>query len=167
MSLLRFDQQQQIKPISKHAIADFNRIADEIENKYLTELLGVQLGQDVLSNPARYDELLNGSNFQNAAGWSLKHKGLIFCLAYWLYAEWIETGDVKATFSGAVIKNIPESEQAQYGKIKNMQASAREQAEIAWRLTKEYLNNSDIELWKTCKTSVKLHNPKISSIRTV
>lgn len=168
MPLLTFSQQQTIKEISANKESTYDRLATEVEEKELQDLLGVALLQDVQDNSGTTEnvKLLNGSTFTDCNGNTIKHKGIRWILAYMNYSEYLGTSFVNDTFSGFTQKIRADSEQLSEGSIKRLQLSNRELALTQWQLTRSFLdeNSSDYPLWIKAE-SRKPYTPKITGVR--
>lgn len=139
MAVLLYSEQQAIKAISENNEYLFEQLEKDVVEMYLSKMLGVQLSQDVQDNPENYTDLLDGCTFEYC-GKIVKHKGIKFCLAYYIFAEYIQVSDVQDTFSGMVQFNRGETTHISQGKINNIRANNISIAEQNWQLTKYYLD---------------------------
>lgn len=164
-TLLKFYQQQDIKPISNNNEHKYEQIAFEVENNELRKLLGAAFLLDIQKTPANYVDLLNGIEF-DCNGSRMVHRGLNFVLAYLNYAKYIGESFVNDTFTGFVQKNRTESENVSEGTIKRLINENRTIALDEFSIIKEYLSeNSDrYALWN-CAGQKKLFAPKITTLR--
>lgn len=167
--LLTYNQQQAIKAISTNNSGKYDQIATEIEEKELKNLLGVALLQDLQDNPdtEANTELLNGGEYSNYRGQTIKFKGLRYIIAYLNYSKYIGQSFVNDTFSGFVVKNRQESELINEGTIKRLQNDNRQIALGEWELLREFLdlNTDTYTLWVAAYTK-KPFTPRIHGIRT-
>jgi hypothetical protein len=138
--LLTFDKQQSIKPISANNAGKYPQIATEVESLEVDKLLGSAFYQTVSAAPADYAALLNETEFTRQDKTKIKHKGLLYVIAYLNYAKYIGESYVVDTFSGFVQKTRPDSERISSGDIKRLQQENREIAFNAFELIREYLN---------------------------
>lgn len=168
MPLLTFDQQQDIKKISKNNESKYDQLAEEVEERELQDLLGVALLQDVQENPttAANVKLLDGATFKDCNDNTIKQKGLRWILAYMNYSEYLGTSFVADTFSGFAQKTRNDSETISEGAIKRLQLSNRELAMTQWSLVKSFLNenSADYPLWIKAQ-SKEPYTPKFRGIR--
>lgn len=167
-TLLLYNQQQAIKPISANNESKYNQIASEVENLELGKLLGTAFLQDVQTNPltAENISLLDGATFTDCYGNSITHKGLRFVLAYMNYSEYLGSSFAVDTFTGFVKKTHENAEPLAEGERKRIMARVREIALQEWELIKTYLNenSNDYPLWDFIKEK-KPYSPKITSLR--
>lgn len=127
------EDQQEIKPISKNRVADFLKLADEVQLIDLQPLLGFDFFQELLQSPnSEWNlKLLNGGTYTYASG-TYVYSGLKTVLSYFLYARHIAQSNEFDTFSGYVEKNLADSKHADLGIIKNRQNSVRKIAYAHW-----------------------------------
>ncbi len=165
MPLLTYSQQQAIKPISANLQNRYSQIEKEVEDMYLDKLLGVSFAQDVQSNPLNYVDLLDGSTF-TLNGETIKHKGIRYCLAYYLYAEYVGQSDVNDTYTGLRTQSREEAQPLQKGRIEIIRNQYLNLANDAFELIKSYLdvNQSIYPLYSTGKTK-SVSNFSIQGIR--
>ena len=167
MSLITYQKQQAIKPISGNNEDKYDILATEVENIELGEVLGIDFLQDIQTNPTSYTDLINGSTFENCRGNNITHKGLVYVLAYLIYSKYASTSKISDTFSGFVQKNRPDSTQLPEGEIRRIQEDNRKVAFHELEIIKSYLNaNKEIyPLWSD--RFVKVYTPKIKGIKRV
>lgn len=150
MSLLViFEEQNDVKPISLNNKAKYEQIAAEVESLELDKLLGYAFYQAVSATPANYTALLNGCEFVDKNGNTVRHKGLKYVLKYLNYAAYIGQANVFDTFTGMVQKTRQDSESLSLGQIKQLQQEAREIAFNAFELIRMYLNKENEKTPKT------------------
>ena len=166
MALLTYAQQQQIKPIAANNQRTYSQIEIDAENLYLAKILGVVFAQKVQEYPENYSDLLNGSEFVYCNE-TIKHKGLRFVLAYYVFSEYAKISDVNDTFTGMVQQNRTETTHLSSNRINSIISSSLSIADQALEVVKLYLNtNSDLyPFWNCNKTTSKPHAPKIIEIR--
>lgn len=164
--LLSFNTQQAIKPISANNESKYAQLAAEVESLEVDKLLGYAFYQAVSTTPANYSDLLNATEFVDCNGNTVKHRGLLYVIAYLNYAKYIGESYVADTFSGFVQKNRPDSERISSGDIKRLQQENREIAFNAFELIRMYLNkNKDTyPLWN-CNSDKKTYKPKFYGIK--
>jgi hypothetical protein len=166
--LINWSQQTAIKKISANNQSKFAQIESETENTELRDLLGVALLQDLQENGATAAniDLIEGTDFVNCEGQTIKHKGVRFVLAYMIYSRYLGESFVNDTFSGFVQKNRTDSEQLSEGSIRRLQENNRVIAMSEWQLIKEFLdlNNTTYPLWN-CTTSKKPYTPRFIGVR--
>jgi len=168
MTLLTYSQQQAIKKISVNNEIKYNQIATEVEETELRDLCGIALLQDLQTNPSSTNntKLLNGSEFEDCDGNTIKFKGIRFVLAYMNYSRYITTSYINDTFTGLVQKNRDEASRIDEGTVRRIQTENRKLALAEWSLVERYLNeNCDIyTLWKSTE-SKKPYAPKFTFLR--
>ena len=148
-SILSFTQQQAIKPWAKNSQPQYEQIRNEVVDYQLNELLGVALAQDVIDNPASYADLLDGAVFTYRDN-QVKHKGLRYVLAYFVYAKYAAEGHLTPTFTGFVTKTRTEAESAKEGEIRRIEKGAIQMANQAFKLVDAYLceNSTSYPLYR-------------------
>lgn len=163
MALITIEQQQAIKHLSPNWAAgtlveggktNFEQLAEEVEFSELQSLLGIELFQDLQTNPEeqKYVDLLTGKTFiYNDKNLTLK--GLVFMLAYLNFAQFAYQAQFSNTFSGLVKKKRNESEGTNLGEVGKFQTDARKIALQEFEIIKLFLNeNPDIyPLWNCTK----------------
>lgn len=167
-NLLSFAQQQATKKISANNSSKYDQLALEVENKELSDLLGVALLQDLQTNPtlARNLLLLNGDTFTDCNGNSIRHRGIRFVLAYINYSRYIGESFINDTFTGFVTKTRPDSELLSEGNIKRLQLENRSIALKEWEIIKEYLDlKTDVYTLWMCTSKRKPFTPRIIGVR--
>lgn len=168
MALLLYNQQQAIKKISSNNAARYEQIAQEIEDSELAKLLGFPLLYDLQTNPttAANKALLEGAEFQNCQGQTIKHKGLYFVIAYINYAKYCKEVGFEDTFTGLVKKNRQESESITDGELRRLVEGAQAIAMTQFDVIKEFLNLNSITypLWN-CVNSIKPNKVQLIGIK--
>lgn len=169
-NLISFAQQQLIRKISDNNQRKFDIISGEVEEYEIDKLLGSQLYQLVKTNQTTYSDLLNETEFERSDGTTIKHKGLIYVIAYLVYAQYVMESDVADTFSGMVNKNLPNSQALSTGRIKELNQRYREIAFNAFVLIKEYLDiksatEDKYSLWNS-HASKRINKPKFYGIKS-
>lgn len=163
MALVTFSEQQLIVPLSVHYERYYEQLANETEYNEIRELLGAEFLQDVENNPTTPDNvlLLNGANYTRPNGNNYIHKGLKYVISYLIYSNYIQTSDIKDTFSGFVQKNTDESTPAPYGRLKDRINYYRNLALNEFNYVKEFLdvNKLNYPLWNQCETKTP-YKPK-------
>ena len=166
MALLTYAQQQQIKPIAANNQRTYSQIEIDAENLYLAKILGVVFAQKVQESPEDYEDLLDGSEFVYCNE-TIKHKGLRFVLAHYVFSEYAKVSDIADTFTGMVQQNRTETTHLSSNRINSIISSSLSIADQALEVVKLYLNtNSDLyPFWNCNKTTHKAHTPKLVGIR--
>lgn len=164
--LLSFSAQQLIKPISPNNESKYAQLAAEVESLEVDKLLGYAFYQDVSENPSNYANLLNATEFEDYNGNVVKHRGLLYVIAYLNYAKYIGESYVVDSYSGFVQKTRQDSERISSGDIKRLQQENREIAFNAFELIRMFLNknSADYPLWN-CNSDVKTYKPKFYGIK--
>ena len=141
-------------------------MAQEVQDFYLSDLLGNAFAYDLEENPTNYEALLDGSTYTDCDGNTVKQRGLRYCLAYWNFGRYIPNSMVDDTFTGFVQKNRQETQTISSGQVSRLQLEANNQAEKAWNIVKDYLNeNSDTyPLWN-CATTRKPYQPRMINVQ--
>lgn len=139
MALLTFNEQQSIKPISANNQGKYAQLQKDVEDIQLPRLLGYKLAQLVQTTPSSYTDLLNGSEFAYC-DYTLKHKGLKYCLAYFTYAEYVTQSMFEDTFTGFQHQNRAETTRATGGELKQIAQLSINAAETAFELVKKYID---------------------------
>lgn len=175
--LLSLAQQQAIKKISPNwassikntgGTTNYDQLAQEIQDFYLGDLLGDAFAYDLEQNPSNYTDLLDGSTFTDCNDNTVYQRGLRYCLAYWNHGKYISDSMVDDTFTGFVQKNRQETQTISSGQITRLQQDSRNQAEKAWNVIKEYLdeNTDTYTLWNCSKTRKPYQPRQINVQRT-
>jgi len=151
-TILSFEKQQEIKPLSRHARPEFEILAREIESKELREIAGGDLIDWVKANPTNEDvvKLLTGDDGA--------HAGLYSVEAYLVHGAHALTSQHKETFEGYTDKNIEYSERTKYGALKNINHRDRELALFYW---------SEVEAWAKTNENVAAHLASCETGKTV
>ena len=168
MALLLYNHQQSIKKISSNNAARYEQIAQEIEDSELAKLLGFPLLYDLQTNAATgaNKALLEGAEFKNCQGQTIKHKGLYFVIANLNYAKYCKEVGFEDTFTGLVKKNRQESESITDGELRRIVEGAQSIAMTQFEIVKEYLNanKSIYPLW-CASASVKPNKLVVHGIK--
>lgn len=173
--LLSLVQQQAIKKISPNwaaatkstgGITNYEQLAQEVQDFYLGDLLGNAFAYDLEQNTANYTDLLDGAEFDDCDGNTVRQRGLRYCLAYWNYGTYIPNSMVDDTFTGFVQKNRQETQTISSGQVSRLQLHANNQAEKAWNIIKDYLdeNSESYPLWY-CGRTRKPYQPRQINIQ--
>lgn len=167
-NILSFAQQQQLKPWAKNSEPQFAQIRNEVVDYQLTELLGVAFAQAVISTPANFTSLLTGATFTYCDN-VVKHKGLRYVLAYFVYAKYAAEGHLVPTFTGFVTKQRTEAESAKEGEIRRIERGAIQMANQAFTLVDAYLceNAATYPLYKKNTKSPRSSYKIFEGIRKV
>lgn len=140
MSLLTFEQQQEIKPISANNAKRYIQIQKEAEEYYLNKLVGPALTQKIQAAPLDYTDLLEGSEF-NYCGETVNHKGLIYVLAYLTYSRYVMEIGITDTFTGFAKKERAEASSAMEGELQRIAGAAKKMAYQAWSLVEAFIQD--------------------------
>lgn len=166
--LLKFYEQNNIKPISENNESKYPLLAREVEEGKLKELIGIELLQDLQVNPNTDDNknLLNGCSFVNRNGNTVKHQGLKYVIAYMNYSKYIGESFVNDTFTGMVRKTRQDAENLTSGDISRLQGEAQSIALTEFEIIKDFLvlNYSKYPLFKKCHLK-DIYTPKFRTIR--
>lgn len=166
--LLSYSQQQAIKKISANNQVKYDQIAQEVEESDLLSLLGIELLQDIQTNPTDADniKLLDGESYEPTTGHTIKFKGLRYVLAYLNYARYIGESFVSDTFTGVVKKTHADAEPLSEGAIKRLQLENRQIALNDFERIRGYLNlnYTTYPLWRA-STTRKPFIPRITGVR--
>jgi len=133
-------EQTAIRPISANNLArKFNALAELTQQKDLRPLLGFDMYQDLIQNPASPANatLLDGDSY-TYNGRTFTFDGLKYVLAHLFFANYI-TDNIEDTFTGMVVKSNEDSQPASQGDKKNLQNMARETAMQYWEDCKHYI----------------------------
>jgi hypothetical protein len=165
-ALITYTEQQAIRKISPNREQDYDQWAIDVQYRDLQKLLGDKMYQDLVQNStdAKYVELLDGGTYE-IDGFTYQQKGLKYVLAYFIYAEYSIDSEHQDTFAGFRNKNIPESQQPNYGEVKRIRDKNRELAFVYWKDIKRFLddNTDTYEYWE-CSNRQKVFNPIITKI---
>lgn len=164
-TLLKFSDQQEIRPISPNNEDKFDQLAYEVENSELRKLLGDVFLYDIQQNTNTYSKLINGCEF-TINDYKLKHRGLKFILAYLVYAKYVGQSNFTDTFAGYRQTSIGESELVSDGTLRRLQSENREVALDEFAIIKKYLNENyeDYPLWNDHHRK-KVFTPRMKTLR--
>lgn len=164
--LLSFENQNIIKPMSLNNEDKYNQIAKEVESYELEKLLGYAFYQAISEHPENYDKILLPYQFEDKLKNTVRHRGLLYVLAYLNYAKYVGESYINDTFTGFVQKNRPDSERISTGDIKRLQVENREIGFNAFDLIRQYieLNKVDYPLWNRTSDK-KTYTPKFYGIK--
>ena len=165
MGLLSLAQQQAIKPIAKNNQQIFDQLETDVENLYLSKILGIIFAQKVQETPTSYVDLLDGCSFEYI-GQTISHKGIRFVLAHYVFAEYVKNSDVSDTYTGLVQQNRQETTHLSSGRINAIRDSSLSIADQGFELVKLYLNQNYqlYPFWNVYLTE-KPHSAKLIEIR--
>jgi|GEM_PF-2384636 len=152
-----------IKPFSENNSDRFEEIMEEVQINELQDLLGFELYQDLINNPASPQNaiLLNGTIW-TYNDQSLKMHGLKYVLAHYFNANYTREIRKQDTFSGLVQHNFDESNQVSENDRRLTESRARETAAKFWNEVRLYLdNNSDTYTYWYCGSGRKVFRPKM------
>lgn len=165
--IVTYSIMQTIKPISANNRTKFEVMSQEVEDYYLPKYLGDAFAYDVQTNPSDYADLLDGVEFEDCDGNTVKFKGLKYVLAYFIYAEYIVETKYADTYTGMVTKNREEASSITKGQEEQLKNKYRSYAESQVDLMRKYLNeNSDTyELWN--RSTPRAYNPIFTNVKRI
>lgn len=111
---------QEIKPASYNNIAVLGQLIEEVEFAKIQKLLGADIYNAILA------EINSGNPSQELI--DILNGGLYKCIAYFVYARYVQESYIQDTFTGMVQKNREDSSLISQGAMKNL---ANEYVEIA------------------------------------
>lgn len=138
-TILTYNKMQSIKACSKNNKKELETFIEEVEFAKIRTLLGDDIYNAILadSNASPVDpevqEILDG--------------GLYKCIAYYVYARYIQESMLVDTFTGMVRKDRTDSSTAPVGQLKNVANEYTEMAMMAFKLVE-------------CKIQAKYGHPK-------
>lgn len=135
-------QQQAIKKISLNRIdKSFDKLAEETQITDLQPLLGFDMFQDLVQNPTTEwnAKLLAGGTYTYNSVTYI-YSGLIYTLAYFLYARYVSESNEFDTYVGMVQKDNQDSRHLEIGAIKNRVNSIRQIANKHWEDCERFIN---------------------------
>ncbi|RCH53949.1 hypothetical protein DJ568_15530 [Mucilaginibacter hurinus] len=145
-------------------------LIQEAQQSEVKRLLGPELLYDLLKNSgdAKYQDLLNGKQYTNKRGHDVRLEGLKVVIAYFTYARFILSDNLKHTDAGFVVKQTQFSEAASQQHIMAKYQDARSMALAYWADCEEFLNDKKINypLWTYCgnKSGDVTSSAKISAV---
>lgn len=170
--IVTFTQQQAIKKIgglnSSNSVAQakYDQLANEVESLDVDKLLGSKMYQAISDDLASYEDLLDGSTFEDCNGEEIKHRGLRYVIAYLNYAKWIGESYVNDTWTGVSQKTRPDSERLTSGDIKRLQQENRQIGFNAYVLVEQYIKQDEELCDLYTKTSKRTKTPKFTGINS-
>lgn len=168
MSILTFQQQTAIKPISKNNANQFSQLYNEVMNIDLPNLMGAAFVTALKANSTdeRFTNILEPNVYENCYGNDVAFEGLRYVIAYLIYARYVRAVNSIDTFSGIVRQNRNDSEHVSDGTIRAMQQEAKDAAVSQLRLIEDYLteNSSEYPEWEK-GLSKKGFRPRIINLR--
>jgi hypothetical protein len=168
MSILTFQQQTAVKPISDKNSLKFNQIVTEVINSDLVDMLGAAMVTAIQndSTAERFTNILDSKTYENCNGNNVRFEGLRYVLAYLVYARYIKSSHVKDTFSGMVRQNRAESEFISDGTLRGLQQEAKDIAVAQFKLIEAYLqeNSTVYPEWEK-GVNRKQFKPRMINIR--
>jgi hypothetical protein len=170
MALLTPEQQQAIKPLSQNNLArKFPQLEKEVEELEVRNLIGDAFLLDLQTSPAGTANaaLLDGAEFENADGYTVKHQGLRYVMAYYIYARYVIESMVNDTYTGQIMKSRDDGQTLSTGLLKTMQQEARNMANREWSLILDFLNLKvdDYPYWKSNAKREGVFTPRFKGIR--
>lgn len=161
MALLTYSEQQAIKPISPNNQSKYAQLQKDVEDVQLPRLLGHKLAQLVQDTPESYVDLLDGSTF-DYCGYPLNHKGLKYCLAYFIYSEYVKQSMFEDTFTGFQHQNRAETTRATGGELKQIAQISINAAETAFELVRKYIETTGLNQYDR-----PTHKPKSANFHNI
>jgi len=129
MAILTYNKMQEIKPCSKNNKAMLEQFINEVEFSKIQKLLGTDIYNKLLADssltpiPEDVKEILDG--------------GMYKCIAYYVYARYIQESMLADTFTGMVIKDRTDAHTAPVGQIKNVVNEYTDMAMMAYKLVED------------------------------
>jgi hypothetical protein len=164
--IVTYDIMQTIKPISANNRNVFGQYSQETEDYYLPKYLGRAFAYDVQENPANYTDLLDGVEFTDCDGNTIKFKGLKYVLAYLIYPEYLEKTKYRDTYTGMVTKVREEASTISQGQEEKLKNRYRRQAEDQVQVMNMYLNeNTDTYTLWDCGVKSKAYTPIFTNVK--
>lgn len=130
--ILTYNKLNDIKPLTKNNPAGIGRLIQETEFLDFQNLVGKEI----------YDKLVtdtSGTISEDLA--AILNGGVYQCIAYLVYANFLQSGDIFTSYAGTFAKTMEGGEQLNSGKIKNEQQRARELAAQYYNGVRESLEN--------------------------
>ncbi len=166
-TLISYEEQQSIKPISENNAHRFGQIMFETEVKDIQPLLGVDLYQAMIQDrekeaaerEERFSDLIGGKIWETG-GKVYNMRGLKYVLAYMFYANYMEQSSVADTFSGFVQHNFTESSQIDPIEKKRIVSMNREIAARYWDECKKYIT-ANANIFPEFGNTERVFSPKI------
>lgn len=165
--LVDFATMQTIVPqISPNNEKKFDPISQQTEDYYLPKYLGRSFAYDVQQNPANYTDLLDGVEFLDCDGNTIKFKGLKYVMAFFIYAEYINVIKYTDSFTGVVTKNRNDAFTTSQGQEEKLKIKYRKQAESEVEVMHLYLDeeSDSYPLWD-CKIDARPYTPRFTAIK--
>jgi hypothetical protein len=171
--LVSFAESRVIKPaISPNNQLKWEPIAQEVEDYYLPRILGRGFAYDVQKNPSKYEDLLDGVEFEDCNKETIKFKGLKYILTYFTFAQYAGESKITDTFTGFVEKNRTDADTSTQGQESTIKKTNRKYAESQTNVMREYLDQANADdpeaypLWK-CenKTAKKIYVPRYYNVK--
>lgn len=138
MTLLTIAEQQEIKPIAEHNKKEFAQLAQEVEISDLQDLISREFYQEIIRNPQKYKELLNGGSY-TYCGNTYTFRGLKAVMAYLIYARYIRQSYIKDTYSGMVQHTQNDFQRVSAGELQNQELRYKAVAGGLWDDCLQYI----------------------------
>lgn len=129
MSILSYNKLQSIKPCSQNNKALIEQLIKETETFKIQKLLGTCVYNKIV------DEISSGNISDELQ--SILDTGLYTCIAYAVYARYIQESALVDTFTGMVAKNRQDSQTASTGTLKNVANEYSDMSMFSFSLVKD------------------------------
>lgn len=129
MSILSYNKLQSIKPCSQNNKALIEQLIKETETFKIQKLLGTCVYNKIV------DEIKSGNISEELQ--SILDNGLYACIAYAVYARYIQESMLVDTFTGVVSKVRSDSQTASTGALKNVANEYSDMSMYSFSLVKD------------------------------
>lgn len=153
MNILSYNKLQSIKPCSQNNKALIEQLIKETETFKIQKLLGTCVYNKIV------DEIKSGNISEELQ--SILDNGLYSCIAYAVYARYIQESMLVDTFTGMVTKNRQDSQTANVGALKNVANEYSDMSMYSFSLVKDAI----MKKYGTTNSSVDLN--KFSEIQGI
>lgn len=132
-TILTYNKMQEIKPCSKNNKAIIEQFIKEVEFSKIQKLLGTDV----------YNALLADANTTPIADdvKEILEGGMYKCIAYYVYARYIQESMLVDTFTGMVVKDRTDAHTAPVGQIKNVVNEYTDMAIMSYSLVKDKIQS--------------------------
>jgi len=128
MAILTINKMEEIKPASYNNVALLGQLIDEVEFGKIQKLLGIEIYNAITA------ELSSGNVSQELI--EILNKGLYKCIAYFVYARYVQESYIQDTFTGMVQKSREDSQLISQGAMKNLANEYTDMAMLSFNLVK-------------------------------
>lgn len=133
MAILTINKMQEIKPASYNNMVLLGQLIEEVEFAKIQKLLGTDIYNAITT------ELSSGNISQELT--DILNNGLYKCIAYFVYARYVQESYIQDTFTGMVQKNREDSSLISQGAMKNLANEYTEMAMMAFNMVKCQIMN--------------------------